>query len=160
MKKATLTVTTDLGTFTRTTARTYTHLVIVKGYRADRIEAHRVATIAHNLKLAKQYRKGLDGSGRPCSSVNQEQLNIWADEYQQSALVLEAMAPITDDKASWGLDEVNLTSVPTWGVIGWCGRLDLARKLAAGKEGVERFRDVRIIDVATGAVVWANGGGR
>lgn len=43
--KQTLTVTTDAGTFTRTTARTYTHVVVVAGY-ADAYRAKLTAMAA------------------------------------------------------------------------------------------------------------------
>lgn len=150
-KIPTLTVTTEFGTFQRQTARTYTHIVIVKGYRAERLEASRVSTITDSRKTAALYRKGLDTTGRVAYG-SQEQLNIWAAQYEAEAAALEARGPITADATTWGLTEANLTSTPTWAVIGWCGRLDLARKLAVGTEA-SRFRHVHVIEVATGKVV-------
>jgi len=45
MAKQKLTVTTDAGTFTRTTARTYTHIVVAKGARHEVAEARRQANL-------------------------------------------------------------------------------------------------------------------
>lgn len=37
-----------------------------------------------------------------------------------------------------------------WGVLGWAGRLDLARNVARSQQAM-RYRYVRIYDIATGA---------
>jgi hypothetical protein len=79
--KAKLTVVTPVGTFTRTTARTYTHIVVAGPYKAE-----------------------------------------WL--------------------AYYGIAAKNEA-----GVLGWCGRLDLARKLAAANTAMH-FEWVRIYDVA------------
>lgn len=133
-----LTVTTPEGTFTRQTARTYTHLVITRGYRAELLEAKRLQEIPYFRKLARNYRKGLDGYGTPARTP-QDQLNTWADEYDQRAADLEAKGPITQDHDRG------------WGLAGWCGRLDLAVKLA--DQEAKTYRQVKIYRVADGQLV-------
>lgn len=167
MATPTLTVTTDFGTFTRQTARTYTHIVIVRGYRAEHIEANRLATIAGAKKAVAKYQRtidtGVDPDTRQGASgdwdrkmttqyLAEGRYQGWIADEQQSIARLEAIGPITQDLESWSTDERNLTSTPTWAVFGWCGRLDLARNLAATKQAT-RYREVHIIDVATGKVV-------
>lgn len=168
MAKDKLTVTTEFGTFTRTTARTYTHLVIVQGYKAERIEANRLACIADTTKTLAKYRKtlatGIDPDWRPAGTVGGDhdrrctaqfiaegRYAEWIADAERALARLLFMAPITQDRNSWTLDDANLTATPTFKVSGWCGRLDLAQKLA-GKER-DTYRLVAIIDVATGKVV-------
>jgi hypothetical protein len=157
MAKTKLEVKTEHGTFTRTTARTYTHLVIAKGYRAEKIEASRLFEITEARKDATRYRKVIAQGHDPQFPNSAEWLAEgkyaqWAEEADQRAARLEAVGPITADLDNWGLHDANLASTPTWGVLGWCGRLDLARKLA-DTDGASRYRTVHIIDVATGQVV-------
>ncbi len=163
-----LTVTTEFGTFTRSTVRTYTHLVIVQGYKAERIEANRLATIASTRRELKKYQQtvatGIDPDWRPAGTIGGD----WDRKFTAEGLAdgrfvgyiqhaeaevarLEAIGPVTQDRDNWSLSEANLTGTPTFKAAGWCGRLDLARKLA-GKER-DSYRLVAIIDVATGKVV-------
>mgnify|MGYP001562330755 CR=1 FL=1 len=60
----------------------------------------------------------------------------WAVEYEQRIAALEAQGTVTADR-----EETD--------VLGWCGRLDLAVKLAAT---ATRYRHVAIVEVATGTV--------
>lgn len=167
MAKPKLTVTTEWGTFTRSTARTYTHLVIVKGYRAERIEAGRLANIADAKKRLAQYRQvvatGQCQDARPgragdfdreCTAkfLAEGRYAGWIQDAEQEIIRLEAVGPITEDRADWGLDAATLAKVPTWGVLGWCGRIDLARKLATTQQAAA-YRNVQIIDITTGKAV-------
>ena len=154
MAKATkLTVTSTLGTFTRTTARTYTHLVVVKGYRAEVREAQRQANLANAKKTVAEYRlvvaTGVCQNARPGTAGDWDRkctAQFLAEGiYTKLIATLDAKladpvlnTPITKDDAG------------DYGVIGWCGRLDLADKLV-DQQG--HYRHVAIIDVATGAVV-------
>lgn len=163
-----LTVTTEFGTFKRSTVRVYTHLVIVQGYKAERIEASRLAGIKENQKTLAKYRQtvatGISPDWRQAGTISGD----WDRKCTAEALAdgsyagyvanveaeltrLEAIGPITQDLNTWGLDAANLASTPAFLVAGWCGRLDLARKLAAKQ--AESYRLVAIIDVATGQVV-------
>lgn len=162
MAKPTLNVTTDFGTFTRQTARTYTHLVICCGFRAELREAFRVAEIASQKKEAARYRRiiaaGADVTdktpfNRQCTAqfLAEGKFQTWAESSEQRVAQLEAMGPITaDGNDGWSLSEA-APAVLAWGVAGWCGRLDLATKLADKQR--KTWRQVVVIDVATGATV-------
>lgn len=98
MAKTKLTVVTPVGTFTRTTARTYTHLVAVSTY-----------TDAYLARAEAEY----------------DAFPWWQ---QRKAAAAE------------------------WHVLGWSGRLDLARKVATSYQA-GLYVHVRIFDVATGQEV-------
>lgn len=161
MAKPTLKVTTEFGTFTRQTARTYTHLVIVRGYRAEMREGYRQAEIASQKKEAARYRRviaaGHDAKDtttwqreHTAACLAEGKFLAWAESAERRVAQLEAMGKITaDGNDGWTLAEA--APVLAWGLAGWCGRLDLARKLA-DKEA-RAWREVVILDVATGATV-------
>lgn len=162
MAKRTLTVTSEFGTFTRKTERTYTHLVVVKGYRAEVREGHRKAEIASQKKEAAKYRRviaaGFDVADttqwqRECTQkfLAEGKFQKWVEQADQAVARLEAIGPITTDGNTWGLSDEQLAAQPAWGLAGWCGRLDLAMKVADTQR--KTYRQVAIIDVATGATV-------
>jgi hypothetical protein len=141
-----LTVATAVGTFTRTTARTYTHIVVVQGERAELLEAERLADIKTARKSlaehlnAQQDLAPLKGEWR--SRFHSEWLAEgkyaeWAEADRARIAKREAEGVITQD------------STRPAAVIGWSGRLDLARKVATSYLA-NRYRTVRIFDVATG----------
>jgi hypothetical protein len=146
-----LIVTTDVGMFARSTARTYTHIVVVKDVRHECLEAHRLVELAECRKQATRYREilatGVDKQDRhdwdrknTTRWIADGSLLKWATEYEASITKLEALGPITEDKAT------------VWSDHSWCGRLDLARKVYASAD-MQRFRFVRIYDIATGQEV-------
>lgn len=167
MAKPTLTVTTDIGTFTRQTARTYTHVVVAKGYRAELIESYRQAEIKRTTKDLATYRltvaTGQCQDARPGASGNWDRemtaqhladgsyARYIADAEAELAR-LTAMQPITEDRPSWGVSDANLAATPAWFALGWCGRLNLAATLAKSNEA-SRYRNVRVYEVATGKLV-------
>jgi len=147
-KQTKLTVTTDAGTFSRRTARTYSHIVVVKGERAELLEARRLRDLASARKDAAEYQETHDTGklfgARPAGTVGGDwdrkcsvefraegKFAEWAASARQRAAELEARGPVTADKGD------------TFGVLGWCGRLDLAGKLAA-TEQASYYREVRI----------------
>lgn len=164
MPKTKLTVQTEVGTFTRTTVRTYTHLVVARGYRASMIEAYRLATIASERKQAANYRETVrlgynpkDNSpfSRQCTVEHLADGSYlkWIASCDALIARLEAHGPVTRDLDNWGLDEANLASeATTWRVVGWCGRLDLAQKLVASRD-CGNLVDVRVFSVADGSRV-------
>lgn len=152
-----LNVVTPLGTFTRSTVRTYTHLVVVKGFRAERREASRVTEIANLRKEVAKYRRTVETGVDPTDdrvqsrdftarSLANGSYAKWILDTDASIAKLEAQGPITEDGDTF------CGGTPSWNVLGWCGRLDLAGKLAASKEA-DRYRHVAVVEVATGAVV-------
>ena len=139
MAKQTLTVTTDAGTFTRTTARTYSHIVVVANKRHEALEARRVSDNAHIQRDLTKYletvRTGINPDDRTewkraltAQWIADGSYAKWISQLQQE---LADSTPITADVAT------------DLSVLGWCGRLDLAVKLAAGEEA-RVYRDVRI----------------
>lgn len=151
MAKAKITVVTEVGTFTRTTARTYTHLVAVGPTKFEHLEAVRLAKIASSRKEAARYRQviatGRDTTDRPGSDFDRSftaksladgSFAKWAADLEAAADQLEAQGPITEDGGGWT-------------VAGWSGRLDLAVAVAKAQKDV--YRGVAIFDVATGAKV-------
>jgi hypothetical protein len=157
-KKTTLTVTTAIGTFTRTTARTYTHIVLVAGYKHEVAEARRQEDLKSQLAQAAKYRRILAGeknidirTDHPVSEAFDRECQAqyladgsyakWAEKCEEAAALIIAGGPITQDGGP-----------NSFGIIGWCGRIDLARKLANG-DIARTYRTVKIFDVATGQEV-------
>lgn len=148
-----LTVKTDIGTFTRTTARSYEAIVVVKGERAEQLEAERIAGIKHAKEQAERYR-GILATGQP-DNVREHARDFdlechrtfmadgsyakWAEQEAATAARLEAQGPITEDAGDWFCH-------------GWSGRLDLAVKEASSSR-LSRYRSVRIYEVASGALL-------
>jgi len=151
MPQKKLTVVTDVGTFTRQTARTYTHIVVVKDKRHEVLEAQRVAEMASCRKYAASYREtvrtGVSKDDRTdwhrehtTARIADGSFAKWIEQYDAEAAALEARGPVTADGET------------PWEVLSWCGRLDLARKEYASKSA-SYYRHVRIYDVATGQQV-------
>lgn len=159
-----LTVQTEVGTFTRETARTYTHLVVARGYRAEVVEARRLETIASERKLADGYRNvvalGHDPSdrtefSRQCTAENLANGDYlrWIAAAEATVARLEAHGSVVRDLDGWDLTVENLASeATTWRVVGWCGRRDLADKLVASRD-CQILVDVRVFAVADGSRV-------
>lgn len=151
-------VASEFGTFRRETARTYSHVVIARGYRAELLEAGRLTEIKTARADAANYRatiaRGSDPGDRTqfhrdltAKWIATGELEQWAATADARAARLEAEGPITTDRASWGG-----VGAPEWTVLGWAGRLELARKVATGEQA-RAYREVAIVDVATGATV-------
>lgn len=153
MAKTKLTVKTDIGTFTRSTARSYEALVVAKGERSEQLEAERIAGIKHAQAEAARYRRILE-TGQPdrvrdharafdleCHATYMADGSYakWAEQEAATAARLEAQGTITEDAGDWFC-------------AGWSGRLDLAVKEASSSR-LTRYRSVRIYEVATGALL-------
>jgi len=133
-------VTFDGVTFKRTSQnRTYTNLVVVRGMRSEILEAARLAAIAHNQKAATFALQGRDCVGRPWGASWRPDPQASAADYTRKAEELIAQGPIVRDTGTAWLD------------AGWCGRMDLAAKLASKEHGT--YREVVILDAQTGDVV-------
>lgn len=115
-----LTVKTEVGTFTRTTARTYTHIVVAVGGYSQAYTA-RLRVGAADFEAAQAVKPEGDDAYRSC--FNRE-----------------------------GIEKKIAAAAERVAVLGWAGRLDLARKVQAGYlAGLHA--DVRIYEIATGARV-------
>lgn len=139
MAKSKLTVTTPEGTFTRTTARTYTHLVVAGPTRAEVAEDDRLKELAHCSKAARRYAQLKDVDGKPLEPRWWDRAAAWAAEEAQRAAHLANRGRITSDQG-------------TTGVLCWNSRLDLAMT-EARRDTSQRFRTVRVYEVATGKMV-------
>lgn len=90
---------------------TYTHAVWVR--RSDELIAkHRAAQVAHLREQAKRHQDEYD---ELVARWGNEQVDGWIASTTAQADRLETTEPESDE----------------WGVITWCGRLDLAEKQAA-----------------------------
>jgi hypothetical protein len=154
MAKQKLTVKTDVGTFTRSTNRTYAYIVVAKGERAEVLEAGRLEAIKHAKAQAAKYRRVL-ATGQSDDIRRDHPVSMafdlkchaeyladgsyakWAEGSEATAAKLEADGPITEDAGDWSC-------------VCWNSRLDLAVKEAAK---LERYRHVRIYDVDSDALV-------
>lgn len=158
MAKSKLTVKTDVGTFTRQTDRTYTHIVVVEGVPAKTAERDRLRMIEWAQDsvdyLAGEIAKGethrRDYRGQPYGEPYAEEL----EDRRRVLAERQALPVITADVRT------------EWAVIGWAGRLDLARKVAdsavtptkakrsrTGYVAPAQHVHARIYDVATGLQV-------
>lgn len=151
MAKQKLVVKTDVGTFTRTTARTYSNIVVTNAYRAEWLEGQRVACLADTRALVARYKKTLQtGVGHDDRNEFHRQFTArciadgsyvkWLAEKEAQLVRLEDQGKIVEDQDT------------PWEVLGWTGRLDLARKLASTSDAAI-FRTVRIYDTTTGLEV-------
>lgn len=113
-----ITVETEVGTFSRRTARTYTHIVVAVGGFSQAYTA-RLRVGAAEFEAAQAVKPEGDDAYR--SHFNREGIE------RKIAAAAERVA-----------------------VLGWSGRLDLARKVTAGYEA-GLYADVRIYETATGA---------
>lgn len=158
-KKIKLTATTPVGTFTRTTARTYTHVVVARQDQAAARERAYSAT-AHDTKTARsnfafythQAELGVEG-------LKAEHAAKWRYVKPQAEFIRQHMT--AKSLAGLGLDgylatlreraiESHEKTVREggfqFGAINWCGRLDLAQK-EASKAQRQGWIDVQIFPV-------------
>ena len=150
-----LTVKTDIGTFSRRTVRTYSHIVVVKGYRKELLEAARLNEIRSQEDESDRYeasiatgQEQLRGRERSYGDSHQRWLADgsyakWAKQSRAKAAELKAAGPVTEDGNGWTSFYPQHRQPAEWFVLGWTGRLDLAGKLAATKQA-EAYREVRI----------------
>jgi hypothetical protein len=112
---------------TRSSARTYTHMVVVRvNLAVKRAGAKSKAEIDYHTKNYDYYCTQAAGKGRYPSSekemvLNKEIAAMTCEQYVQSEIE-KRIAKINKD----GLGEYS----DNWFSAGWCGRLDLAQKLA------------------------------
>lgn len=135
-----LTVTTDVGTFSRETARPYTHVVVISQRRAEVLEARRREDLASTRREVDAYRRGVDTQGNSLQQrwFDQGKVAEWIADLDARVARLEAQGPITTDEPL------------TWGTSNWASRRDLADEYAAA---LTEFRHVRVYEVATGRCV-------
>ncbi len=147
MKKQTLTVATENGTLTRTTARAYAFVVAARGERLDYIAARRAAEGAQLAAWEKEYAAVAEGRKAPLGSLSREEyINDFLPNIRETIANHDANFDGRIERAN---AEAAAPYVSTSGV--WSSRLDLARKEAA--KLAEIYRDVRIFSVADGAEV-------
>jgi hypothetical protein len=144
--KTKLKVTTDVGTFTRTTVRTYTHIVVAQS-KAEHLEAERL----HTISWATKYIEHLDAKLADYAAY------ALTEKYPDSQPVLENnLDRVTKRKLAAEAQGV-ITEDGPWSVLGWCGRLDLARKLTTTDQTTRYFRNIRIYAIDGAQVLGLRG---
>ena len=146
-----LTVTTEIGTFTRQTARPYTYVVVANGGSDWAIREHlkfeldRAKSNVEYWTAVRDFERDAPLNytvtpNRPYSAVE-----VAAELAKNQALVdqIESGQALADQTAK--------AAAAPFAALTWCSRLDLARK--EQRTWAARFREVRIYDVATGQVV-------
>jgi hypothetical protein len=146
-KKQNLTVVTDFGTFTRTTARDYAFVVACRGRKHETIEREYANNRASQTDNVAYLRRKLAGT---------ERIYDWETraEVEQSLAASEAWLAGGGELARQAdIAAADAALLAPFGekACTWSSRLDLARKQAAKDR--EWYRDVRIFDVATGQEV-------
>lgn len=142
-KKTKLEVATEFGTFTRTTDHPYQFVVISRGYLAatvERIHKHAIESAKDNLAYELDQLAGANG----------QSLYDWESRESVEASVERNRKMIADADEILAA-QLAEAAAAKYGVQGWTSRIDLARKSAA--KARENFKDVRIIEVATGKEV-------
>ncbi len=148
MPKTKYTVVTDLGTFTRQTHRTYSHIVVVKDYTKEHCEGVRRDCIKSLLKDIVEYERDEKDGGAAyrakhngtgayagvCDFYNAEWIAKHLASAREQLVKHTAKGPVTKDVENEA------------GPLGWCGSLTLARKLASGSMA-RVHRTVRIYAV-------------
>lgn len=139
-KQTKLTVATPLGTFTRTTARAYSHIVVVADHTAEysaRVEGWDRDRVTGDLEELENRVAGREAL-YPWKTI--EEVEAQLAHSREEFANLETRARERRDRAARP------------DVLGWCGRLDLARKLAS-TTAASHYQTVRIFSVASGEEV-------
>lgn len=157
-KKITLKHALPCGTIaTRTTAREYSHVVILRtdlvAARAelDRISDNVLANFAYDQKIV-----GI-GAGGQVRASNGRFYPVTQDNVDRA---LASMRGFTDAQAfaearrqerlaEFDAEHGDATRGP-WAIVGWCGREDLARKLANQQQGYACRTDVQVQAINNG----------
>ncbi|MCW7561407.1 hypothetical protein [Serratia marcescens] len=114
---------------TRTTARTYTHMVVVlqnldAGRAAVQNETHRKIHVSN-------YRHYCQEAATPPSPNHGEPAERRAFYNRVAAMTCEEYVQMRISEERARIDEKGGEFANDWADFGWCGRLDLAQKLAA-----------------------------
>lgn len=124
MAKRKLTALHEGVTFTRTTARTYTHVVIGRYDIEARVKSARQHASEYLRRNWDYYAQLADGTYRYLAQTNPEQI---ARAEALVAMGVDAAAQHEADRAEANARK-NITG--EWEALGWCGRPDLAIKEA------------------------------
>jgi hypothetical protein len=133
MAKPKLVVTTPVGVFSRSTDRTYSHIVVARGGKPSWIRARLARELAYYLEQERDYAAVV--AGGPLRAIYEEQRSLYP-EYL--ARVRQEIACHEERLAA----TLAASAASVHGCHGWCGRLDLARKLAS--KTAETQLDVRV----------------
>lgn len=153
-KAAAVKVVTEVGTFTRTTARSYSHIVVVGPVRAAYLERRRQEQMAAAADDAVRYAKIAETGVNPRMSKSPSEHDVLCHEkflsdgsYMLWSRQAEASLASLTEKGEITASE----GAPA--AYGWCGRLELARRQRASVAAQGIYEWVRVFDVATGLEV-------
>lgn len=133
--KTKLTVKTDVGTFTRTTARTYGFVVVGVGANDayfERMRAFELTMLAENIAYEQRQ---LDGA---------EKIYDWETRETIAENIAANRARIANIDAEVAARRARMTPPKA---VCWTSRIDLARKAAANHYKGSHRADVRIYDL-------------
>jgi len=135
MKKSTYTTQIDGQTFTRTTARTYTHIVLVTGTLDASIE-RALASVVYDRKNNRAYHQGIaNATAGELAQYGGTQAQVDHSIAWIAKTDAEAMdAAMTKTIEAW-YEQNRSQGLPTtqsrrWFEVGYAGRADLAAKMA------------------------------
>jgi len=135
-------VVTDVGTFRRGTDRTYTHIVVGAGYTDAAVERSYAYKLERSRDSIDFYRAVLDGS---------KAMPSWETVDSCRGRLSKAEAEMDELTAFGALDAMKAkAAADPHGVLGWCGRLDLAIAQMNRSISQGNLRDIRVYAVATG----------
>ncbi len=164
-------VKTEVGTFTRKSARTYTHIVISRGLSEEEITKRGKADFQYMLKLKADYDAAAELSrssglrvyhGGP--SANDIRTGLYDRRTDTGKFIAvpdgdERIGAYSFEQWQQYADEVairiataperlaqEIKTAKSYGQHGWCGRYDLAQTLAA-QTAAKGYQDVRIVEV-------------
>lgn len=156
---AKLTATTPFGTFSRKTARAYTHVVIAEGVLASALQKNYDASAAsfrQNIARYEQtlanYRAGVDprkcdSHCRPAGTEGGEWDRTCTARYLANGNYEKWLQDSKDGLVKLFTRGRPTCNAPGTTLIGWCGRKDLAEKLASSTAAHGYYYGVHIYPV-------------
>lgn len=148
-----LTATTPVGTFTRKTDRTYTHVVVAEGVLASALARTWDTTIANETRFAADYAEAIarGDAGLQVCKHPRTQATAWdikcAEQSYADGSYTRWLADSREHVAKLLADGRPTKNVPGVVLLGWCGRPDLASKLASREAGGGYYYGVRVYPV-------------
>lgn len=146
--KTLLTVVTDYGTFTRTTARTYAFLIAVRALKPSWLKARREADRAELTKDIKHYSEVVLSGVVPAQYASSSSIDSYKRYLEDS---IQALANLDAKYAAQLKDNAHQATLPMGPQASWSAKLWNAE--AEARKLAEHHNEVRIFDATTGKLV-------
>lgn len=152
MAKGKLSVTTEVGIFSRRTDRPYKFVIVARGLRANVVERRHKQTVANAKDAITYYEKKLatEPEKEFYSRIKHE--GVLLTGRQTAEFYLTQSREIVANDARDLAAKFAAAAAEGFSAPSWSSRLDLAKKAAL--DLAEYNEDVRVYDVETGARVW------